>query len=264
MATPRVVATDLDGTLLRSDGSLSARTRGVLAGLDDRGIQVVFVTARPPRWLDAVADAVGGHGLAICLNGSCVVEVATGAVSQVRGFDAATLTAVISDLRSALPGIALGLERPDGPIFDPHYASDHHAPPSAPHAAVEDHLDAPVGKLLARLGTMAPDAFFAAVEQVIGPRAQLAYSGAIGLAEMTAPGVSKAAALARWCAAHDVSAADVWAFGDMPNDLPMLTWAGTSFAVANAHDDVLAAATRVTASNDDDGVARALEGLLAP
>lgn len=264
MTAPRVVATDLDGTLLRSDGSLSQRTRAVLAGLDDRGVQVVFVTARPPRWLDAVADAVGGHGLAICLNGSCVVEVATGDVSQVCAFDAATLTAVIADLRSALPGIELGLERPGGPIFDPHYARDHHAPASAPHAAVEDHLDQPVGKLLARLSTMEPEAFFAVVEQVIGARAQLAYSGAVGLAEMTAPGVSKAAALARWCAANGVSPSEVWAFGDMPNDLPMLTWAGTSFAVANAHDDVLAAATHVTTSNDDDGVARALEGLLAP
>lgn len=264
MPNPRVVATDLDGTLLRSDGTLSERTREVLAGLDDRGVQVVFVTARPPRWLAAVADAVGGHGLAICLNGSCVVEVATGEVSQVCAFDAATLTAVVADLRDALPGIELGLERPGGPIFDPHYAHDHHAPASAPHAVVEDHLDEPVGKLLARLGTMAPDAFFAVVEQVIGTRAQLAYSGAIGLAEMTAPGVSKAAALARWCAAHGVAAGDVWAFGDMPNDLPMLTWAGTSFAVANAHDDVLAAATHVTASNDDDGVAQALEGLLRP
>ena len=262
--TPRVVATDLDGTLLRSDGSLSDRTRGVLAGLDDRGIQVVFVTARPPRWLDAVADAVGGHGLSICLNGSCVVEIATGEVSQVHGFDAADLADVVADLRHALPGIELGLERPSGAVFDPHYARDHHAPSDAHRARVEEHLDEPVGKLLARISSMPDDAFFADVERVIGSRAHLAYSGALGLAEMTAPGVSKAAALDRWCTAHDVSAQHVWAFGDMPNDLPMLTWAGTSFAVANAHADVLAAATHVTASNDDDGVARALEGLLAP
>lgn len=262
MVTPRVVATDLDGTLLRSDGSLSDRTRKVLAGLDDRGVQVVFVTARPPRWLEAVADAVGGHGLAICLNGSCVVEIATGDVSQVHGFDADTLAEVVADLRSALPGIELGLERPSGAVFDPHYTRDHHAPSDAHRSAVEDHLDEPVGKLLARIASMPDEAFFASVEQVIGARAELAYSGAMGLAEMTAPGVSKAAALARWCAAHDVPAGDVWAFGDMPNDLPMLTWAGTSFAVANAHDAVLAAATHVTASNDDDGVARALEVLL--
>lgn len=264
MTAPQVVATDLDGTLLRSDGSLSDRTRSVLAGLDDRGIHVVFVTARPPRWLAAVAGAVGGHGLAICLNGSCVVEVATGTVSQVHGFDAAALAEVVADLRAALPGVELGLERPSGAVFDPHYTRDHHAPADAHRSTVEDHLDEPVGKLLARLTSMPDDAFFARVESVIGARAQLAYSGATGLAEMTAPGVSKAAALARWCTGHEVDPRDVWAFGDMPNDLPMLTWAGTSFAVANAHDAVLAAATHTTASNDDDGVAQALEGLLLP
>lgn len=264
MAPPRLVATDLDGTLLRSDGSLSDRTRSVLTGLDARGIQVVFVTARPPRWLDAVADAVGGHGLAICLNGSCVVEVATGEVTQVHGFDAADLAEVVADLRSALPGVELGLERPSGSVFDPHYTADHHAPSDAYRSPVEDNLDEPVGKLLARIASMPSEDFFAAVQDVIGARAQLAYSGAMGLAEMTAPGVTKAAALARWCASHDVPPEAVWAFGDMPNDLPMLTWAGTSFAVANAHDAVLASATHVTASNDDDGVAQALESLLAP
>ena len=79
---------------------------------------------------------------------------------------------------------------------------------------------------------------------------------------MTAPTVTKAAALARWCVSHGVAPHDVWAFGDMPNDLPMLGWAGRGVAVANAHPDVLAAADAVTASNVDDGVAAHLEHLL--
>ena len=79
---------------------------------------------------------------------------------------------------------------------------------------------------------------------VVGDRAVVAFSGAGGLAEVSAKGVTKAAALAGWCAELGIDAGEVWAFGDMPNDLPMLTWAGRSFAVANAHDDVLAAAIR--------------------
>ncbi len=90
----------------------------------------------------------------------------------------------------------------------------------------------------------------------------MAYSGAGGLAEISAPGVTKAAALESFCADLGVGAQDVWAFGDMPNDLPMIVWAGTSFAVANAHPDVLAAADHVCASNDEDGVAQVLEGLV--
>jgi hydroxymethylpyrimidine pyrophosphatase-like HAD family hydrolase len=113
-----------------------------------------------------------------------------------------------------------------------------------------------------RVSTAAQEAFMGAVGDVVGHRAELAYSGGGGLAELLAPGVSKASALARWCAHQGIDAADVWAFGDMPNDLPMLRWAGRGHAVANAHPEVLATADAVVASNDDDGVARVLESLL--
>lgn len=178
------------------------------------------------------------------------------------GFETDLLTTVVHELRAAVPGIAFGLERASGDLVDPHYATpDYVVGPGTPRRAVQDALDEPVGKLIARADDLTHDAFLALVESTVGDRVHLAYSGALGLAEMTPLGVTKAAALARWCANHGVDASQVWAFGDMPNDLPMLRWAGTSFAVANAHPDVLAEAGSVTASNDDDGVARALETL---
>ncbi|MDQ1715431.1 MAG: hypothetical protein QOC60_1376, partial [Frankiaceae bacterium] len=61
------------------------------------------------------------------------------------------------------------------------------------------------------------------------------------------------------CASFGVEAADVVAFGDVPNDLAMLRWAGHGVAVANAHPDVLAAADEITFDNDTDGVAAVLE-----
>ncbi len=105
--------------------------------------------------------------------------------------------------------------------------------------------------------------FLSAVVETVGERAIVAYSGSSGLAEMSAPGVTKAAVLADWCADWGISAGDVVAFGDMPNDLPMLTWAGTSYAVANAHPDVVAAASHTCPSNDEDGVASVLEAIVA-
>jgi hydroxymethylpyrimidine pyrophosphatase-like HAD family hydrolase len=74
--------------------------------------------------------------------------------------------------------------------------------------------------------------------------------------------VTKAAGLVRWCTRTGIHPADVWAFGDMPNDVPMLEWAGVGWAVANAHPDARAAASRTCASNDEDGVARTLEWAL--
>ncbi|MEP7763550.1 HAD-IIB family hydrolase [Sanguibacter sp. 25GB23B1] len=262
---PRVVATDLDGTLLRSDGTLSSRTRAAISWLEETGTSVVFVTARPPRWLDDLADAVGGHGTAICLNGACLYDVAGRRPLSFTGFRPSLLAALVDELRVAAPGIAFGLERASGAVFDPHYTTTEFVIPAhTPRQAVGDVLEESVGKLIARADGVPHDDFLARVSATVGDRAHLAYSGAVGLAEMTPVGVTKAAALARWCEGHGVQASEVWAFGDMPNDLPMLRWAGTSIAVANAHPDVLAEASLTTASNDDDGVARALDVLRHP
>ncbi|MFC8801296.1 HAD family hydrolase [Promicromonospora sp. NPDC057138] len=287
---PRVVATDLDGTLLRSDGKVSDRTRQVLADLDAAGVEVVFVTARPPRWLTHLADTVGGHGRVICIGGACVLDLASGETLDTCGFDDDAVRGVVAGIRAALPHAALAFERPDGVAFDPHYPNREPAlDPGLWAVPVEDTLGTagargPVSKILAldpaRIPPpgilldppeeirLAQEKFFAAVRAAIGERAHLAYSGAVGLAELMPPGVDKAAALARWCARLGVDAADVWAFGDMPNDLPMLTWAGRGIAVANAHADVLAGADAVVGHHDADGVAEelatVLDGALRP
>lgn len=284
---PRVVATDLDGTLLRSDGKVSDRTRQVLAALDAAGVEVVFVTARPPRWLKHLADAVGGHGRVICIGGACVLDLASGETLDARGFDDDAVRAVVTGIRAALPHAALAFERPDGVAFDPAYPNREPAlDPGLWSVPVEDTLGArgPVSKILALDPAYIPppgilvdppeeirlaqERFFTAVRGAVGEHAHLAYSGAVGLAELMPPGVDKAAALARWCARLGVAASDVWAFGDMPNDLPMLTWAGRGIAVANAHRDVLARADAVVGHHDADGVAEelasALNGALRP
>lgn len=287
---PRVVATDLDGTLLDSRGQVSDRTRQVLADLDAAGVEVVFVTARPPRWLTRFTDAVGGHGRVICIGGACVLDLASGETLDTYGFDDDAVRAAVTGIRAALPHAALAFERPDGVVFDPHYPNREPALDLALWSVpVEDTLGAvgtpgPVAKILALDPAYIPppgilvdppegirlaqEQFFAAVRGAVGPHAQLAYSGAVGLAELMPPGVDKAAALARWCTRLGVDASDVWAFGDMPNDLPMLTWAGRGIAVANAHRDVLASADAVVGHHDADGVAEelasALDGALRP
>jgi Cof subfamily protein (haloacid dehalogenase superfamily) len=281
---PRVVATDLDGTLLDSRGHVSDRTRQVLADLDEAGVEVVFVTARPPRWLTRFTDAVGGHGRVICIGGACVLDLASGETLETYGFDDDAVRAVVAGIRAALPHAALAFERPDGVVFDPTYPNREPSLDAALWSVpVEETLGAdgargPVSKILALDPAYIPppgivldppeeirlaqEQFFAAVRGAVGPHAQLAYSGAVGLAELMPPGVDKAVALARWCARLGVDASDVWAFGDMPNDLPMLTWAGRGIAVANAHSEVLACADAVVGHHDADGVAEELAAVL--
>lgn len=263
MTVPRLVATDLDGTLLRSDGTVSARTAAALAACAEAGVEVVFVTARPPRWLADLAPHVGAHGVAICINGAAVVEVATGRVLDERGMTAAQVADLARRLRLAGAGtVHLAVERVVGFAAETGYRSRHVAPEGSPVVArIEQALTDSTLKLLVRAEDAGVDldAFVARLAGAVGADAEVSHSGAEGLAEIAPPGVSKASALARWSAALGIAADDVWAAGDAPNDLPMLRWAGVGCAVANAHPAVLAAADRVLPANDDDGVAILLE-----
>ncbi len=255
---PRLVATDLDGTFLRSDGSVSDRSAAVWNALPQHGIETVIVTARPPRWLHALEHLVGPRGVVLCGNGAFVYEVAARRIVESHGFERGSLLGIMDDLRAVVPGIAFAVEAADGPVVGPGWpdGGDIHRVGGA------DLADGTVGKLLALAPALPTDEFLVTVAQTVGVRGHLAYSGAAGLAEVNPPGVTKAAALAAWCGELGIAAGQVWAFGDMPNDLPMLRWAGHSFAVVNAHPDVLREADVTCASNDDDGVARVLEPLL--
>lgn len=264
MRAPRLVATDLDGTLLRSDGSISARTARLLIDVEEAGVHVVFVTARPPRWLDDLAGHVGGHGTAICGNGAFVYAVGERRVLKVHGFRHDRVRELVRDLRAHVADVTFAAERSTGLWSEPGFPHDpaHPLPPDHVERPIDDLEGAAVGKLLVRSRTVPDEEFLERVAAIVGQRGHVAYSGANGLAEISAPGVTKAAALERWAADLGMGGAEVWAVGDMPNDLPMLDWAGVGWAVRNAHPDVLAVAARTCASNDEDGVADILELIL--
>jgi hydroxymethylpyrimidine pyrophosphatase-like HAD family hydrolase len=122
-----------------------------------------------------------------------------------------------------------------------------------------------VAKLLARHEDLSREEFIALVESVVGDRATVTHSSFDALAEISAAGVTKATGIARVAAEHGVGPEDVVVFGDMPNDIAAFDWVreggGRAVAMADAHEDLLAAATDVTASNDDDGVAAFLQSL---
>jgi Cof subfamily protein (haloacid dehalogenase superfamily) len=259
----RLVATDLDGTLLRSDGVCTDRTRAALAAVEGAGIQVVFVTARPPRWMHELADLVGEHGIALCANGAFVYDVRSRHVLDEHCMAAAVVKTIADDLRKALPGMVFAVESRMGFGRERGFFDDYTTPADVAATTLEELLDPLPGKVLARCDGAPAEQFHELVERVVGDRGVVSYSGASGLAEISAVGVTKAAALGHWCAVHGIDPAQVCAFGDMPNDLPMLIWAGRSFGVANAHPDVLAMVDEVCASNDDDGVARVLEEIVA-
>jgi HAD superfamily hydrolase (TIGR01484 family) len=261
--TARVVATDLDGTIVRSDGRVSARTRDALTRVEAAGCTVVIVTGRPPRWLHGIAEETGHHGLAVSANGALVWDLREERVVASYPMQAQVAAEIVAALRAEIPELGFGVESvSDGFGHEPGYRPHWVGGDQPLVAELETLLSRPVAKLLARHEGMTADDLLARARAVVGHDvASLTHSSRDGLLEISAAGVTKASTLAALCAERGHEAADVVAFGDMPNDLPMLAWAGHSVAVANAHPEVLAAVDEVTGSNNDDGVAQVLERL---
>ncbi|MFI0238492.1 HAD hydrolase family protein [Streptomyces sp. NPDC016845] len=273
---PRLIATDLDGTLLHDDKTVSPRTVAALAAAEEAGIEVFFVTGRPARWMDVVSDHVHGHGLAICGNGAAVVDLHGGPGNhrfvKIRELAVPDALDVVRVLREAAPGTSFAVERTGGLHHEPTYPPLH-LDPGESVAPAEKLLaadfagstvaDQPVLKVLAFHPELDPDAFLALARDAVGELAAITRSSPSALLEISGRTVSKASTLELCCAERGISPAEVVAFGDMPNDMEMLTWAGASYAMGNAHPDVLAAATGVTATNNEDGVARVIEDILA-
>jgi Cof subfamily protein (haloacid dehalogenase superfamily) len=264
MSIPALVASDLDGTLLRSDGTVDDRTRRALAAIEAAGALVVLCTARPTRWIGPLAIETGHRGVAICANGGVVWDLHTEAVIEEFPIQPPVARDVVALLQQAIPGGAWAVERTSSYGREPGYVSRWPTPDEEIVDTVHALIAEPAVKLMLRHDRLLADDLLARARDAVGGLVELTHSNsADGLIEISAAGVSKASALARFCAERGIGSDEVIAFGDMPNDLPMLCWAGYAVAVANAHPDVLAAADEIASGNDDAGVARVLERLVA-
>ncbi len=269
---PKLVATDLDGTLLRSDGTVSPRTQRALAHLESVGVPLVIVTGRPIRWMDDLWGPIGGHALAILSNGALVFDVAAREIRETHTIAASVVIEVADRLRDAIPGTAFALEMTNGVGIEPAFLSrydqdDRQALDDESRGirigAFDSFVGDPVVKLLAQHEVMAPETFWATVHSVVGDLVTTTWSSENAMVEISAQGVTKASTLALLAADLGLGPEHVLAFGDMPNDIAMLEWAGSSYAMANAHPLAITAADLRASSNDEDGVAQVLEAVFA-
>jgi len=261
---PRLVATDLDGTIVRSDGTIAPRTVDLIARLESVGTPFVMVTGRPPRWMEPIAKETGHRGLAVCANGALLYDMHTERVVRAHLLDADAAVEVVAALRRELPDITFAIEkapvdgRPGGFSREEVYVTRFDTG-QIEVEAVEQMVAGGAVKLLARHESLGSDELLAAARKALGDTAELTHSSTDGLLEISAAGISKASGLAAFADDLGIDASDVIAFGDMPNDLPMLSWAGRSVGMANAHPEVLELVDEVTLTNDEDGVAVVLE-----
>lgn len=266
----RLIATDLDGTLLRPDRTVSARTRAALDAARAAGIHVVPVTARQPRGVRRIAEAAGFGEYALCGNGAYSVHLGTGEVLFEAHVAEAAQRALAEALAERVPGVLFVSVREGGEVFvaQEGYGTiarfeDHKREPGEMIAhSLADVLTAPSLKFIVRHASLTPRELLAELCALDLGGFAVTHSGSPFL-EVLAEGVSKAWGLERLCARLGTRREEVLAFGDAPNDAEMLAWAGRGVAMGNAEPEARAAADEVTLTNGEDGVAVVIERVVA-
>jgi Cof subfamily protein (haloacid dehalogenase superfamily) len=268
LTLPRLVAIDLDGTLLGPGGRLSARSTQTLLAAAEAGVVVTIATGRPPIMLGALLDTAGSAvSHVIGANGAMVQRYPNGDILRLMGFDIDVARAAVVALRAADPSFGFAFASDAGFAHEPGFAD--RMPAAVDTEPVDDiltlggteafkliafHPDIDTYDLLDHVPRLLPDD--------LRQRLVTRHLGADAV-ELGPAGVDKAAGLAWLCGHLGIDAADVVAFGDEWNDVTMLQWAGHGVAMANADERVRAHADEIAPSNVDDGVAAVLERLLA-
>jgi Cof subfamily protein (haloacid dehalogenase superfamily) len=262
---PKLIATDLDGTIVNHDGTISERTVTTFKRARDMGVEIFFVTGRPPRWMPEIREAFG-FGNAICGNGAMLYDLLGDKVLEEWLISVEDQLETIKRLRLAIPEISFAVES---------HSYFHREKAYIPRwdvgldnvgvDSIEEIIQSPALKLLARCSAqnISSDVMLDTAIPVLDGLVTVTHSNPHdSLLEISAINVSKGATLAKMAARLGIDAADCVTFGDNPNDFSMLAWSGRSYAMASGHPDGATIAKSVAAPCEEDGVAQAIDALL--
>ena len=262
---PKLIATDLDGTIVNHDGTISDRTVTTFKRARDLGVEIFFVTGRPPRWMPEIREAFG-FGNAICGNGAMLYDLMGDKVLEEWLISVDDQLETIKRLRLAIPEVSFAVESHN--YFHREKAYIPRWDVGLDNVGVneiEEIIQSPALKLLARCSAqnLSSDVMLDIAIPVLDGLVTVTHSNPHdSLLEISAINVSKGATLAKMAARLGIDAADCVTFGDNPNDFSMLAWSGRSYAMASGHPDGARIAKSVAAPCFDDGVAKAIDALL--
>jgi len=261
----KLIASDLDGTIVSPDGTISERTRRAFLDAREAGIQIVFVTGRPFRWLSPIIQAFGGLGTVICSNGAVLYDLEQDEVIWSRTLSAALARKAAEIILQVDPEASFAAETTKGLHLSDGFAEPHHRlDDCAELDLTSDEIDQEgIVKFLARSRKLTMDDFYAAVQPELHQLVSITHSAFdVSLLEMAHVDINKAKTLNEYCQRLGITPDEVMAFGDMPNDIQMLEFAQHGYAMASGHPTTLACARYQAPSFAEDGVAQIIEGLL--
>ncbi|MGW8489073.1 HAD family hydrolase [Streptomyces sp. NPDC055886] len=270
MPTPpayALVATDLDGTLLRPDNTVSARSRAALALAADAGARHLIVTGRPVPGIRALLADLAYTGLVVCGQGTQLyeadAEAGNGRLLRSVALDREAADTALGKIEAEVGAVFAAVDQ-DGVDGVTLIEAGYRMPnPTLPAQRVTSRAalwERPVIKVLVRHPELGDDELAAVACGAVGDLATVTMAGP-GTVELAPRGVDKGTGLAAAAELLGIGAGRTVAFGDMPNDLPMFAGSGHRVAMGNAHPELRAAADEVTLSNAEDGVAVVLERL---
>ncbi|MFC8241067.1 HAD family hydrolase [Streptomyces chartreusis] len=268
MAAPiaySLIATDLDGTLLRGDDTLSDRTLDALGRVAAAGAQHLVVTGRPAPRVRPLLDILGSTGLAVCGQGAQLYDAGADRLLWSVTLDRELAETALGKIEAEVGQVYAAVDQDgvDGlTLIEPGYLMPHPTLPAVRVRRRDDLWCEPISKVLLRHPTLSDDELAATARAVVGSLATVTMSGP-GTVELQPCGITKATGLALAAEHLGLGPRETIAFGDMPNDIPMFDWAARGVAMANAHPELKAVADEITASNEDDGIAVVLERLFA-
>ncbi|MFD7083679.1 HAD family hydrolase [Streptomyces sp. NPDC002181] len=258
-----LIATDLDGTLLRAGDTVSARSYAALATARAAGAQHIIVTGRPVPQVRHVLDDLGYTGLAVCGQGAQVYDTAGARLLHSIALDRELAEVALGKIEAEIGEVyaAVNQEGVDAEmLIGPGYRMWHPHLPTVRVRGRGDLWAAPINKVLLQHPELDDDELTRVARAVVGDLVNVTMAGEHTV-ELQPPGVSKASGLALAAEALGVGPSSTIAFGDMPNDIPMFAWAAHGVAMANAHRELVAVADELTLSNEQDGIAVVLERL---
>ncbi|MDK8496602.1 HAD family hydrolase [Corynebacterium marquesiae] len=265
---PRLIASDIDGTLLDRNHRVPRRNRDAVARAVQQGAYFALSTGRPFRWIAPVLEQLPVRPVCVTSNGAVLYDSAEDRVMSAHELSPAALAEVVDVAQTVLGTVGFGAERAGGSLADAVedlFVVERHYSENALFegfgvVSMGELVGQPAVKFLIRNTDYSAPELYDLISPHIDPElAHVTYSINEGMLEVAAPKVTKRRGV-EWLADYaGVDQTEVIAFGDMPNDIEMLRWAGCGVAMENAHPEVKAAADAVTVANHQAGVAKVLE-----
>ncbi len=263
----RLIATDIDGTLLGPDHAVTERTIEVLNAARDAGVEVVAATGRSHWSAAPILEPIGCVRWLLASNGATVFDLEAGEVVDRFPIDRSIAADVVSTLGSEFGDLGYSWETTEGVFQDEGFRAIRSSLFPSLKIAKRSTVEFTPGtddltKMMVLHPEMADMEWFEASAPHMPETVNFATSG-LGFVELTSQHADKGLALAALCERLDIAQEQTVSFGDQTNDLGMLRWAGRGYAMANANDHAVEAASHRAPHHLDDGVALVVEGLLA-